>query len=87
MVKKINGQRRSCGHQSLSTMYVATTRFGYRDKNQCLDPEQSEGLGLAVGGACLLLLLLGSSFHVHVCHFRGALHVHWVCRVVSGPWN
>jgi len=28
----------------------------------------TEGLGLSVGGACLLLLLLGSSPHVHVCH-------------------
>ena len=47
----------------------------------------TEGLGLAVGGACLLLLLLGSSPHVHACHPRGALHVHWVCRVFSGPWD
>jgi len=47
----------------------------------------TEGLGLAVGGACLLLLLLGSSPHVHVCHPRGALHAHWVCRVFSGPWD
>jgi hypothetical protein len=28
----------------------------------------TEGIGLAVGGACLLLLLLGSSPHVHACH-------------------
>ena len=47
----------------------------------------TEGLGLAVGGACLLLLLLGSSSHVYACHFRGALHAHWVCRVFSGPWD
>jgi hypothetical protein len=47
----------------------------------------TEGLGLAVGGACLLLLLLGSSPHVHACHPRGALHAHWVCRVFSGPWD
>ena len=46
-----------------------------------------EGLGLAVGGACLLPLLLCSSFHVHACHPRGALHAHWVCRVFSGPWD
>ena len=47
----------------------------------------TEGLGLAVGGACLLLLLLDSSPHVHACHPRDVLHVHWVCRVFSGPWN
>ena len=47
----------------------------------------TEGLGLAVGGACLLPLLLGSSPHVHACHPRGALHAHWVCRVFSGPWD
>jgi len=47
----------------------------------------TEGLGLAVGGACLLLLFLGSSFHVHACHPRDALHAHWVCRVFSGPWD
>ena len=47
----------------------------------------TEGLGLAVGGACLLLLLLGSSPHVHACHPRGALHAHLVCRVFSGPWD
>ena len=47
----------------------------------------TEGLGLAVGGACLLLLLLGSSPHVHACHPRGVLHAHWVCRVFSGPWD
>ena len=45
----------------------------------------TEGLGLMVEGACLLPLLLGSSPHVYVCHPRGALHVHWVCRVFSGP--
>jgi len=47
----------------------------------------TEGLGLVVGGACLLLLLLGSSFYVHVCHPRDALHAHWVCRVFSGSWD
>ena len=31
--------------------------------------------------------VLGSSSHVHVCHPRGALHAHWVCRVFSGPWD
>ena len=30
--------------------------------------KSTEGLGLAVGGACLLPLLLGSSPHVHACH-------------------
>jgi hypothetical protein len=29
---------------------------------------RTECLGLAVGGACLLPLLLGSSSHVHTCH-------------------
>ena len=47
----------------------------------------TEGLGRAVGGVCLLLLLLGSSFHVHACHPRGVLYAHWVCRVFSGPWD
>jgi hypothetical protein len=43
------------------------------------------GLSLAVGGACLLLLLLGSSFYVHACHPRDILYAHWVCRVFNGP--
>jgi hypothetical protein len=30
--------------------------------------------GLAVGGACLLPLLLGLSPHVYACHPHGALH-------------
>jgi len=49
--------------------------------------QSTEGLGLAVGGACLFLQLLGSSSHVHACHPRGVLHVHWVCRVFSEPWD
>jgi len=47
--------------------------------------ECTEGIGLAVGGACLFSLLLGSSSYVHVCHPRGALHAYWVCRVFSEP--
>jgi hypothetical protein len=38
-----------------------------------------------VGGAYHLLLLLDSSPYVHACHFRDALHAHWVYRVFSGP--
>jgi hypothetical protein len=47
----------------------------------------TEGLGLAVGEACLLLLLVGSSSHMHACHPRGALHAYWVCRMFSVPWD
>ena len=27
----------------------------------------------------------GSNLHVHVCHPRGVLYAHWVCRMFSGP--
>jgi len=36
----------------------------------------TEGLELMVGRACLLLLFLGLSFYVYVCHTRGALHAY-----------
>ena len=64
----------------LKYIYIASIKLKF--KMQC-----TEGLGLAVGGACLLPLLLGSSPYLHACHPRGALHAHWVCRVFSGPWD
>lgn len=45
----------------------------------------TEGLDLMVGGPCLLLLLLDSSFYVYACHPCGALYVYWVCRMFNGP--
>jgi hypothetical protein len=58
---------------------ISHSSHAFENDNCC-----TEGLGLAVGGACLLLLLLSSSLHVHACHSRGVLHAHWVCRVFSG---
>ncbi|KAJ6921473.1 hypothetical protein NC652_015395 [Populus alba x Populus x berolinensis] len=56
-----------------------------RSHRKALQGRALEVLVQQLKGFVLFLCIMSSNLTVHACHPRGALHVHWVCRMFSEP--
>jgi len=46
-----------------------------------------EGRASTVCGGLSPSAVPSLTLYAYICHPRGALPAHWVCRVFSGPWE